>query len=76
MVVARPELCSIDGRKGELVYRDYDIRDPRSTEATKRGRTLIRGELRSTEEPAASRQGLAECRPLSSEAAQVVDLER
>jgi len=75
IVVAKSELCSIDGQKGILVYRGYDIRDLAEHASYEEvAYLLLRGDLPSSEELAAFKQELAEARPVSGEAAQVVDM--
>ncbi|MDQ3889796.1 MAG: citrate synthase [Actinomycetota bacterium] len=75
VVVARSELCAIDGEKGILVYRGYDIRDlaeHASYEET--AYLLLRGDLPSSEELASFKDALADARHVAGEACQVVDL--
>jgi len=75
IIVARSELCSIDGQKGELIYRGYDIRDLAEHASYEEvAHLLLRGELPSPDELGAFRRELADNRPVSGEAAQVVDL--
>ena len=75
IVVAKSELCSIDGQKGILLYRGYDIRDLAEHASYEEvAYLLLRGDLPSSDELAAFREELAEARPVSGEAAQVVDM--
>ena len=75
IVVARSELCSIDGQKGLLVYRGYDIRDLAEHSTYEEvAYLLLRGELPTSGELTSFRDELAEARPVSGEASQVVDL--
>jgi citrate synthase len=74
IVVAQSSICSIDGEKGILMYRGYDIAEL-AAHATYEEVCflLLKGELPSTEELVVFREELAAARPLSSEAARVVD---
>ena len=75
IVVARSELCAIDGEKGILVYRGYDIRDLAEHASYEEvAYLLLRGELPSGEELEAFKEALAEARSVSGEGCQVVDL--
>ncbi len=75
IVVARSELCSIDGQKGILVYRGYDIRDLAEHASYEEvAYLLLRGDLPSSSELEAFKSDLAAARVVSGEAAQVVDL--
>ena len=75
IVVARSELCSIDGQKGILVYRGYDIRDLAEHASYEEVvYLLLRGELPTAAELDSFRTELAEARTVSGEAAQVIDL--
>ena len=75
IVVARSELCAIDGQKGVLVYRGYDIRDLAEHASYEEvAYLLLRGDLPTSEELSSFKDELAEARPVSGEACQVVDL--
>jgi citrate synthase len=75
IVVARSELCAIDGEKGILVYRGYDIRDLAEHASYEEvAFLLLRGELPSSEELEEFKEALTEARPVSGEGCQVVDL--
>lgn len=75
IVVARSELCSIDGQKGILGFRGYDIHElARHATYEEVAFLLLRGELPSAAELAAFAAELGEARAVSGEAAQVVDL--
>jgi citrate synthase len=75
IVVARSELCSIDGQKGILRFRGYDIHDlARLASYEEVTHLLLRGELPSTDDLAFLRAELAAAAPVSGEAASVVDL--
>ncbi|MDQ4082424.1 MAG: citrate synthase, partial [Actinomycetota bacterium] len=75
IVVARSELCSIDGQKGVLIYRGYDIRDLAEHSSYEEvAYLLLRGELPTSGELASFRDELAEARAVSGEASQIVDL--
>ena len=75
IVVARSELCAIDGQNGILVYRGYDIRDLAAHASYEEvAHLLLRGELPTSDELARFKDELAESRPVSGEACQVVDL--
>jgi citrate synthase len=75
IVVARSELCAIDGEKGILVYRGYDIRDLAEHASYEEvAYLLLRGELPASEELDAFKEALADARPVSGEGCQVVDL--
>jgi citrate synthase len=74
IVVAQSSICSIDGEQGILMYRGYDIADL-AAHATYEEvcYLLLHGELPAAEQLAGFREELAAARPLSSEAARVVD---
>jgi citrate synthase len=75
IVVARSQLCAIDGEKGILVYRGYDIRDLAEHASYEEvAHLLLRGELPSSEELDAFKEALVDARPVSGEGCQVVDL--
>lgn len=75
IVVARSELCSIDGQRGILSFRGYDIHElARHATYEEVAFLLLRGELPSAAELAAFAAELGEARAVSGEAAQVVDL--
>ena len=75
IVVARSELCSIDGQRGILSFRGYDIHElARHATYEEVAFLLLRGELPSTAERAAFAAELGNARAVSGEAAQVVDL--
>ncbi|MCC6222684.1 MAG: citrate synthase [Thermoleophilia bacterium] len=75
IVVARSELCSIDGQQGILSFRGYDIHElARHATYEEVAYLLLRGELPSSAALAAFAAELAEARAVSGEAAQVVDL--
>ncbi len=75
VVVARSELCAIDGEKGILVYRGYDIRDlAEHASYEEAAYLLLRGDLPSSEELASFKDALADARRVAGEACQVVDL--
>jgi citrate synthase len=74
IVVAQSSICSIDGEKGILMYRGYDIADLAAHSTYEEVcYLLLKGELPTGEELAAFREELAAARPLSAEAARVVD---
>jgi citrate synthase len=75
IVVARSELCAIDGQKGILVYRGYDIRDLAEHSSYEEvAYLLLHGDLPTSEELSAFKDDLAEARAVSGEGCQVVDL--
>jgi citrate synthase len=75
IVVARSELCAIDGQKGILVYRGYDIRDLAEHASYEEvAYLLLHGDLPTSEELSAFKDDFAEARPVSGEGCQVVDL--
>jgi 2-methylcitrate synthase len=75
IVVARSELCSIDGQKGILRFRGYDIHDlARHASYEEVAYLLLRGELPAPEELEVLKEELGAAAPVSGEAAQVVDL--
>jgi citrate synthase len=75
VVVARSELCSIDGSKGILIYRGYDIRDLAQQSSYEEVAYLIlRGRLPSQEELSEFSSQLAEARSLPHETERVIDL--
>jgi citrate synthase len=75
IVVARSELCSIDGQKGILRFRGYDIHDlARHASYEEVAYLLLRGELPAPEELEVLKEELGAAEPVSGEAAQVVDL--
>ena len=75
IVVARSQLCAIEGQKGIRVYRGYDIRDLAEHASYEEvAYLLLRGDLPSGDELAAFKEELAEARPVSGEGCQVVDL--
>jgi 2-methylcitrate synthase len=75
IVVARSELCSIDGHNGILRFRGYDIHDlARHASYEEVAYLLLRGELPAPEELEVLKEELGAAAPVSGEAAQVVDL--
>jgi citrate synthase len=75
IVVARSQLCAIDGEKGILVYRGYDIRDLAEHASYEEvAHLLLRGELPSSDELESFKDALADARSVSGEGCQVVDL--
>jgi citrate synthase len=75
IVVARSELCSIDGQKGLLVYRGYDIRDLAEHASYEEvAYLLLRGDLPTSDDLATFKDALTEARPVSGEGCQIVDL--
>jgi 2-methylcitrate synthase len=75
IVVARSELCSIDGQKGILRFRGYDIHDlARHASYEEVAYLLLRGELPAPEDLEVLKEELGAAAPVSGEAAQVVDL--
>ncbi len=75
IVVARSELCSIDGQRGILSFRGYDIHElARHATYEEVAFLLLRGELPSAAELATFAAELGNARAVSGEAAQVVDL--
>jgi citrate synthase len=74
VIVAQSELCSIDGERGVLMYRGYDIADlARHASYEEVCYLLLSGELPGSDELAAFREELAD-RTISREAAEIVDL--
>ncbi|MBA2537787.1 MAG: citrate synthase, partial [Actinobacteria bacterium] len=68
IVVARSELCAIDGQKGILVYRGYDIRDLAEHSSYEEvAYLLLHGDLPTSEELSAFKDDLAEARAVSGE---------
>lgn len=75
IVVARSELCTIDGRNGILLYRGYDINDLAEHSTYEEvAHLLLCGELPTSDQLDAFREELAANRPLSGESCHVVDL--
>ena len=74
VVVARSELCSIDGQQGILNYRGYDIHDlARSATYEDVVYLLLRGELPDDAELVELKATLADARAISEQAGEVVD---
>jgi citrate synthase len=75
VVVARSELCSIDGTKGILIYRGYDIRDlVQQSSYEEVAYLILRGRLPSQDELSEFSSQLAEARSLSPETERVIDM--
>ncbi len=74
VVVARSELCSIDGQRGVLNYRGYDIHDlARDATYEEVAYLLLRGELPDDDQLAELKATLAAARVISEQAGAVVD---
>ena len=75
IIVARSELCAIDGQKGILVYRGYDIRDLAEHASYEEvAYLLLHGDLPSDDALASFKEELADARVVTDEGLQVVDL--